>query len=194
MAINVSEVRAAAQRMRTQTRKSERAILAEATETEKTKFDIFLSHSFEDRELIVGTKKLIEESNLTVYVDWIDDADLDRGAVDRERAGHLRTRMEQCETLFYAHTPNAALSRWCPWELGYFDALKAPDREVYVLPIVEDGGRYEGQEYLSLYDTVDLRNYKHQPRKRRQNVEFEHDRLRDLFGVRPRPPFGRTIL
>lgn len=193
MPINVAQVRAAAAQVRVRTKKSDRVILNEATTTAQTRFDIFLSHSFQDRELVVGTKKLIEDAGYTVYVDWIDDAALDRGAVDRERADHLRTRMQQCETLFYAHTPNAALSKWCPWELGYFDALKAPDRQVYVLP-VEDGEQYEGQEYLSLYETVDLSTYNHQPTVRREKARFERERLLDAFGIRRMPPFGRPFL
>lgn len=99
---------------RSRTRKSDTAILGEVAASPQESFNIFLSHAFEDRELVVGTRKLIEDAGLTVYVDWIDDAALDRSAVDRERADHLRTRMRQCDTLFYAHTPNAALSRWCP--------------------------------------------------------------------------------
>lgn len=193
MPLTVSQVRRAAGEYRAHARKSDAAILAEEVATPlDAKFDIFLSHSFGDRELVVGTKRLIEERGLTVYVDWIDDAALDRSAVDRERADHLRDRMRQCETLFYAHTPNASTSRWCPWELGYFDALKAPDRQVFVLP-VEDGERYEGQEYLSLYDMVDLTSYRHQPAPRRAQAHFELERLRDAFGVR-RPLFGRPML
>lgn len=193
MSISVAEVRAAAASYRARTQKSDRVILAEAVQSDQNRFDIFLSHSFDDRELVIGTKKLIEDRGFTVYVDWIDDALLDRAAVDRARADHLRTRMQQCETLFYAHTPNAALSRWCPWELGYFDALKAPDRQVYVLP-VEDNERYDGQEYLSLYESVDLATYKHQPAAKRRQARYERDRLLDTFGVRRMPPFGRDIL
>ena len=193
MAINIAQVRAAAAQVRVRSQKSDRVILNEATTTTETRFDIFLSHSFQDRELVVGTKKLIEDAGYSVYVDWIEDALLDRTAVDRDRADHLRTRMHQCETLFYAHTPNAALSKWCPWELGYFDALKAPDRQVYVLP-VEDGEGYEGQEYLSLYENVDLTTYKHRPTVRREHAQFERDRLLDAFGVRRTHPFGRPFL
>lgn len=193
MPINVSQVRAAAAQLRVRTQKSDRVILNEASATTQTRFDIFLSHSFRDRELVVGTKKLIEDAGYSVYVDWIEDATLDRDTVDRERADHLRTRMQQCETLFYAHTPNAALSKWCPWELGYFDALKSPDKQVYVMP-VEDGERYEGQEYLSLYETIDLSTYKHRPAARREQARFEHERLLDAFGVRRMPPLGRPFL
>ena len=72
---------------------------------------------------------------------------------------------EQCDALFYAHTPNASLSRWCPWELGYFDALNAPDERVFVMAIVEDRETFKGQEYLDLYPTVDPSSYKPSPKR-----------------------------
>jgi len=46
------------------------------------------------------------------------------------------------------------LSRWMPWEAGYFDALKG---RVAILPIFEtDPGNesYTGQEYLGLYPYI----------------------------------------
>lgn len=193
MALKVSDVRKAAHRARTMTRKSDETLLREARDTSETKFEIFLSHSFLDRELVLGAKQLIEESDRTVYVDWIDDGRLDRSQVDEERAAFLRMRMRQCETLFYAHSRNAAVSRWCPWELGYFDAMTHPDCQVLVLPIVEDGDRFEGQEYLGLYETVDLGTYRHRPRRVREQDQFERDRLADLLGMR-RPPALRRFL
>ncbi|MEN7538699.1 toll/interleukin-1 receptor domain-containing protein [Aurantiacibacter flavus] len=180
-----SDVRAAALRYRTQARKSADTILVETATTVSKRFDIFLSHSALDKELVLGTKALIEDRNLSVYVDWIEDAALDRSAVDRDRADHLRERMRQCDTLFYVHTANAALSPWCPWELGYFDALRAPDRQVFVLPIVEDE-QYAGREYLSLYDFVDLATYRHDPRHVREQRAFDRERFRDALGLRPR--------
>lgn len=193
MAISVNSVRAAAQRAKSQSQKSERVILSEAFATSNTSFNIFLSHSSRDREIVIGTKQLIEEAGYTVYVDWIDDAELENTAVDRRRADHLRKRMRQCETMFYAHTPNAALSKWCPWELGYFDAMSHPDCQVYVLPIVNEGENYKGQEYLSLYDVVDLQSYRHRPKKRREMDAFRRERLADTLGLR-RNPFRGPIL
>lgn len=183
--ITIRQVRAAAQRARVATQKSDAVLVREARETAADHFDIFLSHSSMDKELVLGAKQLIEERGFSVYVDWIDDAESSR-AVDREQADHLRSRMQQCEALFYAHTPNAALSRWCPWELGYFDALKRPQESVFVLPIVSDGDPYKGQEYLSLYEPVDLTNYSRPTRARRRSDALDDRLLRDLLGVRPR--------
>jgi hypothetical protein len=63
--------------------------------------------------------------------------------------------MRQCQALFYAHSGNTALSRWMPWELGYFDAFNS---NVAILPIVQaaDQASFVGVEYLGLYPYVDV--------------------------------------
>lgn len=184
----VDQARYAAQELRRATRKSDVELLREAKSTARESFDIFLSHSSRDKELVIGAKKLIEDKGHTVYVDWIEDADLDRGAVDRQRANHLRHRMKQCGALFYAHTPNAALSKWCPWELGFFDALRQPERRVFVMPILGRGETYKGQEYLALYDTVDLDGWIRPARTQKIAVDTHNARLlADSLGLLRRP-------
>ena len=186
--ISAATVRRAAAVERRRTAKSDATILEEASQTQATRFDIFLSHSHIDRELVLGAKRLIEEAGLTVYVDWIEDGEVDRRSIDKQHADLLRHRMAQSEALFYAHTPNASLSRWCPWELGYFDALKAPDKRVHVMAIVEEGQTYQGQEYLGLYDTVDPATYSKPLRRpavtRSGSGDLASRLLRDRFGVR----------
>ena len=186
--ISASRVRAAATSAMQRTAKAEATILNEARATKSDRFDVFLSHSRMDRKLVLGAKELIEKAGLTVYVDWIEDGEIDREAVDKNRAAMLRVRMSQCDALFYAHTPNAGLSRWCPWELGYFDALKAPDEQVYVMAIVEEGQAFVGQEYLGLYQTVDPATYRASPRRIRRGSggldPIAERLLRDSFGIR----------
>jgi hypothetical protein len=63
-------------------------------------FDIFLSHSVRDADLILGLKRMLEAEGCTVYVDWIDDADLDRQNVKAATAARLRERMRLVERLF----------------------------------------------------------------------------------------------
>lgn len=187
--VSASRVRMAAARVMERTAKSEATILAEASSTKEDRFDVFLSHSRIDRKLVLGAKQLIEDANLTVYVDWIDDGEVDRQAINQDHAALLRVRMSQCNALFYAHTPNAKLSRWCPWELGYFDALKAPDEQVYVMAIVEEGETFAGQEYLGLYQTVDPATYKPANKRVRRRSSDQIDPIaarlfRDHFGIR----------
>jgi hypothetical protein len=107
----LEQVRAAAQDLRQSPRKPDAQLLREARATSRDTFDIFLSHASRDKEVVLGAKALIERRGFTAYVDWIDDAELDRGAVDRERADHRRRGMSQCGSLFYAHA-SGAISPW----------------------------------------------------------------------------------
>jgi len=90
----------------------------------ESNFDILMSHSFEDAEVILGVKILIEGARLRVYVDWIEDGQLNRGKVTKRTAKILRQRMAHCNILLYASSNQSPRSRWMPWELGYFDGLK----------------------------------------------------------------------
>lgn len=149
------EARAAAGRYRSQRGlvwKTPGQILSEqrraATDTDR--FDVFLSHSSQDAEIILGVKAILESVGLQVYVDWIDDAQLDRSNVNRETADLLRRRMRQANSLVWAATDAASRSKWMPWELGYFDGFRP--NHVAILPLLDSPGEgFQGQEYLALY-------------------------------------------
>ncbi len=117
-------------------------------------FDIFLSHSYDDRDYILNLFLLLEETyDFNVYVDWIVDKTLNRGNVNTTTAEIIRRRMKQSKCLIYATSENSTNSKWMPWELGYFDGYKG---KVAILPIVNDNQyEYQGQEYLSLYPYID---------------------------------------
>jgi hypothetical protein len=113
-------------------------------------YDIFLSHSSKDSELILGVKATLEDMNYSIYVDWVDDPQLNRSNVNQSTADLLRDRMNASKSLFYVTTDNAELSKWMPWECGYFDGIK---EKVAILPIKKYSydNEYVGQEYLGLY-------------------------------------------
>lgn len=118
------------------------------------KFDIFLSHSYDDARVIVAFKETIENMGYSVYVDWIIDPNLSRYNVTKLNAMLIRIRMERCKCLFYATSDSATKSVWMPWELGYMDAQT---KKVAIVPIVEeeaDSNEYRGREYLGLYSYV----------------------------------------
>lgn len=123
------------------------------SETAKT-YDIFLSHSSGDVGLVAGLKLEIEDLGYTVYVDWIEDPQLNRANVSRETALLLQKRMRQCNTLIYAFSENASGSKWMPWELGYFDGIKGT---VAVLPISKTTkSNFQGSEYLGIYFYIQI--------------------------------------
>ncbi len=115
-------------------------------------YDVFLSHSYMDKEDIASLKVYLENFGLTVYVDWIDDKTLNRKAVNKQTALIIRKRMKNCRSLFYAFSENSSSSKWMPWELGYFDGFKG---RVAILPISsKESNHYVGTEYLAIYPYV----------------------------------------
>lgn len=118
-------------------------------------FDVFLSHSVKDEELVLGVVKILQEMGQKVYVDWIVDKNLSRDNVTPATANTLRRRMSQSSRLLYVATNNATSSKWMPWELGYFDGLKSSEK-VAILPLVDYSfSSFQGQEYLGLYQALD---------------------------------------
>lgn len=128
-----------------------------------TQFDVFLSHSSRDSNLVFAIKKKLKDYDISVYVDWLDDSELDRTHVTRETAIFLRDRIKQCKSLAFLDTNNALESKWTPWEVGFADANK---QRVFIIPIREEETSYrdyKGQEFFSLYPFLD-----EEPNKRDQ--------------------------
>lgn len=117
-------------------------------------YDIFLSHSFADKDIIeelVFSLKRDYDFDYSIYIDWIEDPNLERTNVQKETASKLKLRMKNCKSLLYVTSENHSKSKWMPWELGYFDGFR---NRVGILPIsVKDNDDviYYGQEYLGLY-------------------------------------------
>lgn len=121
-------------------------------------FDIFLSHSYRDKDTILALKEFIEKAGYSVYIDWIEDPQLNRKRVTRDSVELIRSRMLYCRSLIYMFTPNSEDSKWMPWELGFMDGLK--EKKVAILQLNNTPGddntvSYSGREYLEIYFTVD---------------------------------------
>lgn len=123
------------------------------------KYDIFLSHSYLDREEVLSLVQLFNRCDYSVYVDWIEDYQLDRNNVSADTAELLRQRMNESRGLAYLATGNSTNSKWCPWELGYFDG-KSGNARCCILPILNyTSHTYQGQEYLGLYPYLQYDKY-----------------------------------
>jgi hypothetical protein len=157
--LTVGEARRASQSTYGATSAARQAIRKSAATSTETWFDVFLSHSFNDAEIVAGVARLIEANGQTVYVDWRDDPQLDRSQVNAESANLLRQRMAHCRFLIYATSPNATQSRWMPWELGYFDGRRGA--KIGILPLLATSTQtWVGQEYLGLYPLYEWINFR----------------------------------
>jgi hypothetical protein len=154
--LRLSEAKIAGQTFRSRFAKSAEQILREDAQTAPAdaQYDVFLSHAYQDADMILGIREILRSLGLRVYVDWIDDQSLDRTRVGRRTAGVLRQRMRRSSSLVYVHSTASKDSAWMPWELGYFDGFKG--HFVWILPLVQQyDSEYAGQEYLGLYPSVD---------------------------------------
>ncbi|MFN3558974.1 MAG: toll/interleukin-1 receptor domain-containing protein [Brevundimonas sp.] len=153
--VTESDVRAAALRARTINETASVVLRKSANSTTSySRFDIFLSHSIRDADVVLGAKRLLEETGKRVYVDWVEDPSLDRNNITPATAELLRARMRQSDSLFYLHSASSGSSKWMPWELGYFDGYNG---NVAIFPILGQGvTSFKGQEYLGLYPYVDI--------------------------------------
>jgi hypothetical protein len=159
MAFTIDAVRSIA-RGSTKFSKSASVILDEATSAQARggEYDIFLSHAFSDAELILGVKMKLEGYGHSVYVDWLNDPQLDRSQVSRHTAAVLRQRMNQCRCLFYSTTHSSSNSKWMPWECGFVDGRKGKSA---ILPVTQYATNdYQGQEYLGIYPYITEENNK----------------------------------
>lgn len=124
--------------------------LSESIKTH-TSFDIFLSHSFLDKEEVGGLYYELTQMGFSVYVDWIVDPQLDRNNVTKQTAELVRNRMKMSKKLLLAISTNATMSKWMPWELGYVDGNT---NKCAIVPVSTDGisrSDFTRVEYLTLY-------------------------------------------
>lgn len=117
----------------------------------KNKFDVFLSHSSLDQNEVLNLIQLFNQCDYSVYVDWVYDPQFNRSNISKKTAEIIRERMKQSRGLSYLATSNSSISKWCPWELGYFDGMSKNSR-CCILPVLShEASSYDGQEYLGLY-------------------------------------------
>ena len=131
---------------------SQRTFSTTAGRDINTKFDIFISYNINDKEIIRGVYNELTEMGFKVYVDFIIDPDLNRSNVTIDTAKKIRARLENSRSLIYAQSPNAAMSKWMPWELGVVDGHT---KRCAILPIFTiETNNYSKQEYLKLYPVI----------------------------------------
>ena len=87
-------------------------------------FDVFISHNSKDEDEIIDFFKLLNEKHYVAYIDWVNDKfDLKREWCNASTAEVIKERIRQSRVFVIYLTEQTLKSQWCPWELGYADAL-----------------------------------------------------------------------
>lgn len=90
-------------------------------------FDVFLSHSSLDREVIIQFYKKLNLLKLHVYIDWVNDKHpLQRNLTNENTAKSILQRLRKSKVLICYISEASIKSQWTPWEVGYFDGLGKP--------------------------------------------------------------------
>lgn len=111
-------------------------------------FDVFISHSSENKELIHSLMQAMNKERKVCYIDWIADREqLRREMTCQETAEVIVNRIKQSKVFIYILTKECIASKWSPWELGYAYALNKPIC-IYQLEEID-----KFPEYLGLYST-----------------------------------------
>jgi hypothetical protein len=74
---------------------------------------------------------------------------------NRVTADKIKKRIRDLDYFLFLATSNSMDSRWCPWEIGYADPHKYPEK-LLIIP-TREGYSTHGSEYLELYRRIDLR-------------------------------------
>ena len=112
---------------------------------------VFLSHSHQDRELVVGAVNFLANQGVRVYVDWLDPEMPE--ATNAATAARIKLAIGAHRKFIVLATERSLASRWVPWELGIADGSgKLP--HTAILPVRRDNQSYSGNEYLDLYSRI----------------------------------------
>lgn len=141
--------------LRLQARMSDQQIAKSLSEAQRNRITTaFLCHAHKDRALVQGVVNLLRQAGWRVYVDWMDGSMPSNP--NRITADKIKKRIRDLDYFLFLATSNSMDSRWCPWEIGYADSHKYPER-MLIIP-TRDGASTQGSEYLELYRRIDLRS------------------------------------
>ena len=94
------------------------------------RFDVFISHNSSDMNQIVELYKNLNTKGYVAYIDWVNDKyDLKREWCNASTSEIIKLRIQQSKIFIIFLTESTFKSQWCPWELGYADAL---NKKIYV--------------------------------------------------------------
>ena len=112
-------------------------------------YDLFLSHSYRDKDKLIELKNTLNALGLNVYMDWVNDKDeLLRTLTSKDTATVITERIKASKAILYVHTNSSMNSKWTPWELGFAYAIGKP------VLVYKAEASNDDPEYLQLYESV----------------------------------------
>lgn len=115
---------------------------------------IFLSHSHTDKDVIEQAKIFFENLGISIYVDWADQTmpESTNGVTAQKIKNQIITGNDKFILLA---TNNAVSSKWCNWEVGIADPFKLLNKKIALLPLADNSGTWNGNEYLQIYPRIE---------------------------------------
>ncbi len=115
---------------------------------------IFLSHSHSDKDVIEQAKIFFENLGINIYVDWADKTmpENPNGVTAQKIKNQIISINDKFVLLA---TNNAVASKWCNWELGIADPFKLPNKKIALLPLADNSGSWNGNEYFQIYPRIE---------------------------------------
>lgn len=118
---------------------------------------IFLSHSHTDKDVVEQAKLFFENLGISVYVDWADQTMPE--STNGDTAHKVKTQIiADNDKFILLATNNAVASKWCNWEVGIADPFKLPEKKIALLPLADNSGTWNGNEYLQIYPRIERGN------------------------------------
>jgi TIR domain len=115
---------------------------------------IFLSHSHTDRPIVEQAKVFFENLGISIYVDWADETMPEK--TNGITAQRIKSQIISTNDKFILlATNNAIASKWCNWEVGIADPFKLPNKKIALLPLADNSGTWNGNEYLQIYPRIE---------------------------------------
>ncbi|MCD4746734.1 MAG: toll/interleukin-1 receptor domain-containing protein [Bacteroidales bacterium] len=113
---------------------------------------IFLSHAHTDKSVVKQAITFFRTLGIDVYVDWMDKTMPERpnGAT----ANKIKLKIIENDKFILLATNSAVKSKWCNWEVGIGDTYKYLKKKLAILPLADNSGHWEGNEYLQIYPSI----------------------------------------
>lgn len=154
--------------------------------------NIYLLDALADDELVAGVRQLIEEAGYSVFLPAPDPSDSGDEATSLDQV--CVDGMARCGMMFLAFRPHLPLAAQSAWQLGFFDAMTAPQARIFLLPILEEGEMFEAAGLLARYPLADLAAHRSPMAYVLAETRSDRNWLRRLIGdrypeLRCRAPF-----